>query len=405
MSHMSPSSLSFVPPRRYGEEIIDHKAMVLTREWNDTVQTWDYVKDGVKGRKNLVFRTCAEEKGRVVFQIGTTNAVRALKSAELVSQDVAGLDVNMGCPKHFSISGGMGAALLKKPEVAEDILKTLRRNLNIPVTCKIRLLERSDDVRSTVEFVRRLEAAGAQAIGVHMRSIHERPCDPARWKMLAPVVAAVPDTPIIANGDAFSLKDAAEIKEMSGCSSVMFARAAMWNPSVFRTAERGGPMPLQESIHAYLRVCSDTGNAFNNTKYVVQQMLRHTKELGGAQGVALGRAKSARAVCAVWGEEAEAYQVEKEAEWARMLAGTAGGCGGGGEGGEGSSSKDQGDGGGGDSGASRGMMEDTHKYSDSYFAEGKEGALPTEDNTDSGKRKSEEASEADEADAGKRQKP
>ena len=29
---------------------------------------------------------------------------------------VAGIDVNMGCPKEFSIKGGMGAALLTQPE-------------------------------------------------------------------------------------------------------------------------------------------------------------------------------------------------------------------------------------------------------------------------------------------------
>jgi tRNA-dihydrouridine synthase 2 len=37
------------------------------------------------------------------------------------AQDVASIDINMGCPKHFSIQGGMGAALLKKPELACDV--------------------------------------------------------------------------------------------------------------------------------------------------------------------------------------------------------------------------------------------------------------------------------------------
>jgi tRNA-dihydrouridine synthase 2 len=87
---------------------------------------------------------------------------------------VAAVDINMGCPKHFSVHGGMGAALLRKPEVACDvrltrsspaisldlpltgrilalcqrqIIKTLRRNLNIPISCKIRLLE---DTKATV---------------------------------------------------------------------------------------------------------------------------------------------------------------------------------------------------------------------------------------------------------------
>ncbi len=39
-----------------------------------------------------------------------------------------------GCPKHFSVQGGMGAALLRKPETVEDIIKTLKRNINIPIT-------------------------------------------------------------------------------------------------------------------------------------------------------------------------------------------------------------------------------------------------------------------------------
>lgn len=44
------------------------------------------------------------------------------------------------------VKGGMGAALLKNPETALDILKTLRRNINCPVTCKIRLLDTVEDV-------------------------------------------------------------------------------------------------------------------------------------------------------------------------------------------------------------------------------------------------------------------
>lgn len=37
--------------------------------------------------------------------------------------DVAAIDINMGCPKSFSLSGGMGAALLSKPELIHDVLK------------------------------------------------------------------------------------------------------------------------------------------------------------------------------------------------------------------------------------------------------------------------------------------
>ena len=35
--------------------------------------------------------------------------------------DVSGIDVNMGCPKEFSIKGGMGAALLTQPEKIKEV--------------------------------------------------------------------------------------------------------------------------------------------------------------------------------------------------------------------------------------------------------------------------------------------
>lgn len=78
------------------------------------------------------------EKDKVVIQIGTADAQRALKVAKLVENDVAAIDINMGCPKEFSLKGGMGAALLSDPERAKNILKTLIDNVKIPVTCKIR---------------------------------------------------------------------------------------------------------------------------------------------------------------------------------------------------------------------------------------------------------------------------
>ena len=64
--------------------------------------------------------------------------------------------MNIGCPKKFSVSGGMGSALLSDPKRACDIISTLRRNIggNIPVSAKIRLLDENDP-NKTVDFVRR----------------------------------------------------------------------------------------------------------------------------------------------------------------------------------------------------------------------------------------------------------
>lgn len=86
--------------------------------------------------------------------------------------DVAGIDVNMGCPKEFSVKGGMGSALLTQPKKAQEILRILVQGVKIPITCKIRILP---DLESTVELCKQLADCGIAAIAVHGRTKDERP--------------------------------------------------------------------------------------------------------------------------------------------------------------------------------------------------------------------------------------
>jgi tRNA-dihydrouridine synthase 2 len=210
----------------YTEELIDKKTIATLRVANEALGTTDYRS---RSGGTLVFRTCAEEKSRVVYQLGTADAALALRAAQTVERDVAVVDINMGCPKHFSLSGGMGAALLRNLPVATDILKTLRRELSVPVTCKVRLL--SDDRRS-LELLQALEQAGAMAIAVHAREVHER-FEPAHWERLAALAAGV-GVPLIANGDVYSYEDAQQLVGVSGFTGVMVARGALRNLSLFR---------------------------------------------------------------------------------------------------------------------------------------------------------------------------
>ena len=80
---------------------------------------------------------------------------------------------------------GMGAALLEKKEVAASIIKALREAVDIPITCKIRLL---DTAEKTIDFVKAMVAAGVCAVSVHMRRRRDKEKDPARWDELRPIV-------------------------------------------------------------------------------------------------------------------------------------------------------------------------------------------------------------------------
>lgn len=123
----------------YGEELVSMRFERAERVVNEALGSVDVV--GHDGR--VLFRTLERERGRCIFQLGTGDGASALRAARLVANDVAAVDLNMGCPKKFSTSGGMGSALLREPERAEDILKTLRRNLpaTCGVSCKIRILD------------------------------------------------------------------------------------------------------------------------------------------------------------------------------------------------------------------------------------------------------------------------
>ncbi|GKU94978.1 hypothetical protein SLEP1_g8396 [Rubroshorea leprosula] len=228
--------------------------------------------------------------------MGTSDAVRALAAAQIVCKDVAAVDINMGCPKSFSVSGGMGAALLTKPELIHDILTTLRRNLDIPVTCKIRLLKSSQD---TVELARRIEKTGVSALAVHGRKVADRPRDPAKWNEIADIVAAL-SIPVIANGDVFEYDDFQRIKIATGASSVMVARGALWNASIFSPK---GKVHWEDVKREYVRKSILWDNDVKSTKQTLKEMIMHYSCLELPEGKAVIKAENLADLAQLYGEE------------------------------------------------------------------------------------------------------
>ncbi|XP_050675838.1 tRNA-dihydrouridine(20) synthase [NAD(P)+]-like [Leptidea sinapis] len=275
----------------YTEELIDWKFLRSKRRINDILKTVDFV-DQTDG--TIVFRTCHEEKDKVVLQLGTCDADRALKVAKLVENDVAGIDINMGCPKEFSIKGGMGVALLQNPEKAFKILETLVNNLTIPVTCKIRILDTPED---TLSLVQKLVSSGIKAIAIHGRTKDERPQHPVHPGTIKYIAERIP-IPVIANGGSKEIEkfsDILKFKEMTGCSSVMIARAAEWNCSIFR---KDGMLPMDTVIEDLLRLSVDFDNPPANTKYCIQNILRELQET--PRGRQFLDSQTLEQMCTIW---------------------------------------------------------------------------------------------------------
>lgn len=201
--------------------------------------------------------------------MGTADADLALQAALTLKEDVAAIDLNCGCPKKFSVQGGMGAALLSNPDKLQQILTKLVQHSGMPVTCKIRLLETRE---KTIELVKMIASTGVKALTVHCRTKEQRSTEKANWEALeeiVQVVKSITDIPIIVNGDVFQWTDVEKAKQITKADSVMIARGAQWNPSAFR---KEGLLPYDIVVRAYIKKAIDLDNLFQNTKYVLLSM-------------------------------------------------------------------------------------------------------------------------------------
>ncbi|KAG8437786.1 hypothetical protein GDO86_008479 [Hymenochirus boettgeri] len=275
----------------YTEELVDKKMLQCKRVVNDILHTVDFVSP----TERIIFQTCEREHHHVVFQMGTSDAERALAVAKQIENDVAGIDINMGCPKEYSTKGGMGAALLSCPEKIETILSTLVRAISKPITCKIRILPTLEE---TINLVKRIEKTGVAAIAVHGRKKEERPQHPVHCDVIKAIAQAV-SIPVISNGGSQEFirefQDIHEFCNVTGTSSVMIARAAMWNPSVFRST---GVLPLENVMRDYIAYAVRYDNHYTNTKYCLCQMMRD--HLESSLGKRLQAAQSTQEICEIF---------------------------------------------------------------------------------------------------------
>uniref|UniRef100_A0A1E1XAP3 Putative trna-dihydrouridine synthase n=1 Tax=Amblyomma aureolatum TaxID=187763 RepID=A0A1E1XAP3_9ACAR len=277
----------------YTEELIDYRLLKCQRIDNKVLGTIDFVDDD----HQIVFRTCEKEKGRNILQIGTCNPERAVQVAKLVERDVAGIDVNMGCPKEFSIKGGMGAALLTQADKVKAILAALVQSTDLPVTCKIRVLEKLED---TLALGKLIESTGVKAIAVHGRTKEERPQHANRNAVIKALAEHV-GIPVIANGGSGEItcyEDIERFRQTTGASSVMLARQAESNCSIFR---KEGKKPIDDVIEQYLTYAIEYDNRATNTKYCVQQMLGSLQE--SDRGKALLASQQMEEICVLWNME------------------------------------------------------------------------------------------------------
>ncbi|HSM23940.1 MAG TPA: tRNA dihydrouridine synthase DusB [Anaerolineaceae bacterium] len=197
--------------------------------FSEFINAYDYLNNHPFFSQQIIY---SEDQRPFAYQIFDNSPERILETAEyLADRKPDFIDINMGCSAKTVASRGAGAGLLKEPEKIIQIFQTLKKNIKIPITGKIRLGWDEENLNYLL-ISRLLEDNGCSMITVHGRTKKQGYKGEANWNAIAEVKKNV-KIPVIANGDVNSTADIDRILELTNCDAVMIGRTALRNPWIF----------------------------------------------------------------------------------------------------------------------------------------------------------------------------
>jgi tRNA-dihydrouridine synthase len=172
------------------------------------------------------------EPAKVVYQLYTAKPVRLLEAlAMLRDRPVFGADINFGCAAPHITRAGGGAAWMREPERAFELVRSARTVWDKSLSAKMRL-GADDDYGRIADFVTGLADAGIDYVAVHPRFEGQKFRRQGRWDIVARLAQEMP-VPVVGNGDIRSWRDYRRRLEEAAPSGIMIGREAVRRPWIF----------------------------------------------------------------------------------------------------------------------------------------------------------------------------
>lgn len=241
------------------EDVTDPAFRLMCKQFGADLVYTEFVSSDALIRqvnKSMQKLVISEEERPVAIQIygrDVESMTEAARIVETVNPDI--IDLNFGCPVKRVASKGAGAGMLQNVPLMLDIVRSVVKAVNTPVTVKTRL-GWDENSKIIVDLAEQLQDCGIKALTIHGRTRAQMYTGEADWTLIGEVKNNPRmHIPIIGNGDITTPERAKECFGRYGVDAVMIGRASFGRPWIFRevkhyleAGEHLSPMPFDECM-------------------------------------------------------------------------------------------------------------------------------------------------------------
>ncbi len=238
------------------------------------------------GKNKLLISLKYSKKERpIVAQIFGSKPENIRKASALCKKlGFDGIDINMGCPDKLIEKQFAGAALIKNPKLAREIIRAAKKGgQGLPLSVKTRIGYNKNEIET---WIPELLKENLTAITIHLRTRKEMSNVPAHWDLVKRIIEirneSKKKTLIIGNGDIIDIDDGRKKCKETGCDGVMIGRGVFGNPWFFSGCQRPS---LTFSVSK--TVFGDFGEIEEKLKVLIEHTKLFEKMLGKHKNFAI----------------------------------------------------------------------------------------------------------------------